>query len=193
MWSATEGWRGWRPVVGVWVVASVVTRTASRSVRRRASVERASCGPHGRMTDATAVLRRDARAMAEKLTIVDVEGDVATAVARIEDELHRLGVTVFAKIDHAAGARAAGLELADEVVLVFGDPAVGTALMQADPQVGIDLPLRMLVWAEDGRTRVAYRDPRRLAVDPASAELATVLGKMNGLLERLARVGAVTG
>ena len=145
------------------------------------------------MTDATAVLRRDARAMAEKLTIMDVEGDVATAVARIEDELHRLGVTVFARIDHAAGARAAGLELPDEVVLVFGDPAVGTALMQADPRVGIDLPLRMLVWAQDGRTHVGYRDPRGLAVDPASAEVATVLGKMNGLLERLARVGAVTG
>ena len=51
----------------------------------------------------------------------------------------------------------------------------------------------MLVWAEDGRTRVGYRDPRGLAVDPASAELAAVLGKMNGLLERLARVGAVSG
>jgi uncharacterized protein (DUF302 family) len=136
---------------------------------------------------------RDARAMAEKLTIVDVDGDVPTAVARIEKTLDRLGVAVFAKIDHAAGARAAGLELADEVVLVFGDPAVGTALMQADPRVGIDLPLRMLVWAEDGRTRVGYRDPPRLAVDPASAELAAVLGKMNGLLERLARVGAVAG
>jgi uncharacterized protein (DUF302 family) len=131
--------------------------------------------------------------MAEKLTIVDVDGDVPTAVARIEKTLDRLGVAVFARIDHAAGARAAGLELADEVVLVFGDPAVGTALMSADPRVGIDLPLRMLVWAEDGRTRVGYRDPRGLAVDPGSAELAAVLGKMNGLLERLARVGAVSG
>src|SRR4051795_13067559 len=77
--------------------------------------------------------RRHARVMAEKLTIVDVEGSVAAAVARIEDALDRLGVAVFARIDHAAGARAAGLELADEVVLVFGDPAVGTVLMQAIP------------------------------------------------------------
>src|SRR3954451_13429755 len=137
--------------------------------------------------------RRHARVMAEKLTIVDVEGSVAAAVARIEDALDRLGVAVFARIDHAAGARAAGLELADEVVLVFGDPAVGTALMQADPRVGIDLPLRMLVWAQDGRTRVGYRDPRGLAVDPASAEVATVLGKMNGLLQRLAREAAGAG
>jgi uncharacterized protein (DUF302 family) len=128
--------------------------------------------------------------MAEKLTIVDVDGDVPTAVARIEKALDRLGVAVFARIDHAAGARAAGLELADEVVLVFGDPAVGTVLMQADPRAGIDLPLRMLVWARDGRTQVGYRDPRGLAVDPASAEVATVLGKMNGLLERLVREAA---
>ena len=128
--------------------------------------------------------------MAEKLTIVDVEGSVAAAVARIEDALDRLGVTVFARIDHAAGARAAGLELADEVVLVFGDPAVGTALMQADPRVGIDLPLRMLVWAEDGRTRVGYRDPRALAVPAA---VAPVLEKLNGLLGRVAREAAVAG
>jgi uncharacterized protein (DUF302 family) len=129
----------------------------------------------------------------EKLTIVDVGGDVPTVVARIERALHRLGVTLFATIDHAAGARAAGLELPDEVVLVFGDPAVGTALMRADPRLGIDLPLRMLVWAQDGRAAVGYHDPRGLAADPAPAELATVLGKMNGLLERLAREATATG
>ena len=132
----------------------------------------------------------DSRAMDEELTIVDVDGDVPTAVARIEKTLDRLGVAVFARIDHAAGARAAGLELADEVVLVFGDPAVGTALMQADPRVGIDLPLRMLVWAEDGRTRVGYRDPRALAVPAA---VAPVLEKLNGLLGRVAREAAVAG
>ncbi len=125
-----------------------------------------------------------------ELTIVDVDGDVRSAVARIERALHRLGITLFATIDHAAGARAAGLELPDEVVLVFGDPAVGTALMQADPRLGIDLPLRLLVWARDGRVAVGYRDPRGLAVDPASAEFAAALEKMNGLLERLVREAA---
>jgi uncharacterized protein (DUF302 family) len=131
--------------------------------------------------------------VAAPLTVVEAELGVAGVVARLERALEEAGIAVFARIDHAAAARAVGLELPDEVVLVFGDPAVGTALMQADPRVGIDLPLRMLVWAEDGRTRVGYRDPRGLAVDPGSAEVTTVLGRMNGLLERLAREAAAAG
>jgi uncharacterized protein (DUF302 family) len=123
--------------------------------------------------------------MAE-LTIVHAEGDVPAVVARIRRALDRLGVTVFAAIDHAAGARAAGLEMPDEVVLVFGDPAVGTALMQADPRVGLDLPLRMLVWSQDGRTAIAYRDPRDLHVESASEPVRAALDRMYGLLERLA-------
>ncbi|MDT7580864.1 MAG: hypothetical protein QOK35_2128 [Pseudonocardiales bacterium] len=125
-----------------------------------------------------------------ELTIVHVDGDVPTVVIRIRQALDHLGITVFATIDHAAAARAAGLELPDEVVLVFGDPAVGTALMQADPRIGIDLPLRVLVWAQDDRTAVGYRDPRALDVDPAPAEIHAVLKRMNGLLERLAREAA---
>lgn len=126
------------------------------------------------------------------LTIADVEGRVPEVVARIEAALDRLGVTVFAAIDHAAAAHAVGLELPDEVVLVFGDPAVGTALMQADPRVGIELPLRMLIWSEGGQTRVGYRDPRRLAVGPASASVSGVLEKLDGLLGRLVREAAGT-
>ena len=117
--------------------------------------------------------------------------DVAEAVARIERALDGLGVTLFATIDHAAGARAAGLELPDEVVLVFGNPAAGTALMQADPRVGLDLPLRMLVWSRHGRTAVGYRDPRGLDIDPAPAPVRTTLAGMHRLLERLAREAAV--
>ena len=124
------------------------------------------------------------------MTIVEVETDVPTAVARIEQALQRLGITVFARIDHAAGARAVGLELPDEVVLVFGDPAAGTLLMQVDPRVGLDLPLRMLVWARDGRTAVGYRDPHRLEIDHVTASVRQVLDRMTGLLERLARAAA---
>jgi uncharacterized protein (DUF302 family) len=125
-----------------------------------------------------------------ELTIVEADADVPTVAARIEQALHEMGVTVFARIDHGAAARAVGLELPDEVVLVFGDPAVGTRLMQAEPRVGFDLPLRMLVWSQNGRTAVGYRDPRELDIDPAPAPVRAVLEGMHALLERLAREAA---
>ncbi|MDD7918772.1 DUF302 domain-containing protein [Actinomycetospora callitridis] len=132
--------------------------------------------------------------MAGRLVVVEAERDVASVVARLERALEEAGIAVFARIDHAAAARAAGLELPDEVVLVFGDPAVGTRLMQADPRVGHDLPLRLLVWEQPGgRTALGYRDPRGLDVDPAAEPVPTILDRMHGLLERLAHDAAAPG
>lgn len=116
--------------------------------------------------------------------------DVATTVRHVTDGLRRRGVTLFAVVDHAAGARDAGLSLPDEVLLVFGNPAVGTGLMQADPRTGIDLPLRMLVWSEDGETRIGFRDPHDLADDFAVGGEAAVLGRLRGLLDQLAAEAA---
>jgi uncharacterized protein (DUF302 family) len=61
-------------------------------------------------------------------------------------------------------ARAEGLELPDEEVIVFGNPRAGTLLMQADPRIGIELPLRILVWAGAQGVELGYDDPRDLAV-----------------------------
>ena len=74
------------------------------------------------------------------------------------------GATVVARIDHAAAAAAVGLALPPTEVLVFGNPRAGTPLMQAAQTIGIDLPLRALVWRDgSGVTRVGYNDPRWLA------------------------------
>ncbi|WP_448618560.1 DUF302 domain-containing protein [Geodermatophilus sp. URMC 65] len=123
--------------------------------------------------------------MSDQLRVSEVPGDVASVVDRLIGGLRVRGVEVFAIIDHAAGARAAGLDLADEVLLVFGNPAVGTALMQADPRSGVDLPLRMLVWSQDGRTRLAYQDPAVLADRYEVGSEQATLGKLRGLLEQL--------
>jgi uncharacterized protein (DUF302 family) len=129
--------------------------------------------------------------VAGELVVVETEQNVPAVVARIEQALRDGDVEVFARIDHAGGARAVGLELPDEVVLIFGDPAVGTRLMQADPRVGLDLPLRLLVWArDDGRAAIAYRDPRGLEIEAAPASVAPVLEGMRALLARLARAAA---
>jgi uncharacterized protein (DUF302 family) len=69
---------------------------------------------------------------------------------------------VFARVDHAAMAREVGLELADEQVVLFGNPRAGTPLMRSDPRVGIDLPLRILIWADASGVSLGYRDPREL-------------------------------
>ncbi len=111
--------------------------------------------------------------------------DVGTTVDRVSAALARRGIALFATVDHAAGARAAGLALDDEVVMIFGNPAVGTALMQSDPRAGIDLPLRLLVWAQDGVTRVAFRDPHELAADHDLAGQTEVLDALRRVLDGL--------
>lgn len=78
-----------------------------------------------------------------------------------------------------------GLELADEQVLVFGDPRGGTLLMQADAAVGIELPLKLLVWDANGVTQVGYHDPTALAEHYALEGSAPVLERMRELLGAL--------
>ena len=74
------------------------------------------------------------------------------------------GISIVAGIDHAAAAAAIGMELRPTEVLIFGNPRAGTPLMQAVQTVGIDLPLKALVWQDEGgTTRLAYNDPQWLA------------------------------
>ncbi len=73
-------------------------------------------------------------------------------------------MTILARIDHAAAAAKVGMTLRPTEVLIFGDPLAGTPLMQAAQTLGIDLPLKALVWQDDaGKTWVAYNDPTWLA------------------------------
>jgi uncharacterized protein (DUF302 family) len=113
--------------------------------------------------------------------------DYGETVRRLLEAIESRGLTVFARIDHAAGAREAGLELADEQVVLFGDPRAGTPLMQGDPRVGIELPLRILVWADADGVQLGYRDPLDLAgAYDVSAEHRPILERMATLLGELA-------
>ena len=114
---------------------------------------------------------------------------VAETVQRLIDALEARKITIFARIDHAEGARRVGLELPAEIVIIFGNPQAGTPLMQQDATVGIELPLRMLVWDDDGATKIAYHDPRALAVHYA-LEAGARLDAMLQLLESLAHEAA---
>src|SRR5689334_6262691 len=90
-------------------------------------------------------------------------GDAEQVEARLREALDAHGLQLFARIDHAAGARKAGVELNPDVLLIFGNARVGSPLMRADPRVGIELPLRMLIWQDPDGTHVGYLDPRELA------------------------------
>jgi uncharacterized protein (DUF302 family) len=80
---------------------------------------------------------------------------VDETVARLTDLLRSKGVTLFALVDHSGEAARVGLTLRPTKLLIFGNPRAGTALMQAAPRSGIDLPLKILVWqGDDGTTWV---------------------------------------
>jgi uncharacterized protein (DUF302 family) len=112
---------------------------------------------------------------------------VNAAVARFTEILEARRVTVFAVIDQAAAAHRAGLELRPTTLVVFGNPAAGTPVMDAVPLTALDLPLKVLIWDEEGQTKVSYRDPVALAVALGTdAELAGKLGVIGALTDALA-------
>jgi uncharacterized protein (DUF302 family) len=88
---------------------------------------------------------------------------VADTVSRFTEMITDKGMTVFAAIDQSAAASQAGLQLRDTVLLIFGNPATGTLVMQAAPLAALDLPLKVLIWDDSGQTKVAYYSPSALA------------------------------
>jgi len=103
---------------------------------------------------------------------------------RLEAEVKVRGMTVFARIDHAEGAAAAGLSLRRTELLIFGNAKAGTPLMPAAQTIGIDLPLKALVWQDGaGDTWISYNDPSWLAKrHELGSETATVVAKMSAAL-----------
>jgi uncharacterized protein (DUF302 family) len=121
---------------------------------------------------------------------LNASGDADQVEARLRKALEAHGLTLFARIDHAAGARKADVELEANVLLIFGNPSVGTPLMRADPHVGIELPLRMLVWKDRDGTRVGYLDPRELADRYALEGNEQTLERQAAVLSTLAAAAA---
>jgi uncharacterized protein (DUF302 family) len=108
---------------------------------------------------------------------------------RLAAEVKAKGMTVFARIDHAAGAADVGLPLRPTEVLLFGNPKGGTPLMQAVQTIGIDLPLKALVWQEGwGTTWVSYNDARWLAQRHGLGHgVDAAINSMVGALDAVAR------
>jgi uncharacterized protein (DUF302 family) len=109
---------------------------------------------------------------------------VDETVSRLLTLVASKGMKVFAVIDHSAEAVHVGLELRDTKVVIFGSPQAGTPVMQATPLVALDLPLKVLVWADGDQTRVSYTAPGALAARyDLTAELAARLAGIDGLTD----------
>jgi uncharacterized protein (DUF302 family) len=106
---------------------------------------------------------------------------------RLEAEIKGNGLTIFAHIDHAAGATAAGLSLRPTDLLIFGNAKGGTPLMQAGQTIGVDLPLKILVWEDaSGQTWLSFNDPHWLAKRHGIDD--TAVAAANGLANALANL-----
>jgi uncharacterized protein (DUF302 family) len=111
---------------------------------------------------------------------------------RLEAELVTKGMRVFARVDHAAGADTAGLPLQPTELLIFGNARGGTPLMQAVRSIGVDLPIRVLVWQDATRdTWLTYNDPRWLARRHGlGRQAAAAVTAMTSMLQILLAVAA---
>ncbi len=111
---------------------------------------------------------------------------VAATVAELTDMITAKGMRLFAVIDQAAEARQAGLELRETVLVIFGSPQAGTPVMAASPLAALDLPLKVLIWADEGQTKVSYYAPAALAASHhLTADLAANLTGINALTDAL--------
>jgi len=129
---------------------------------------------------------------ADGLVTIESKGSFKETLSRLEAALAAKGLTVFARVDHAAGAAEVGMALRPTFLLLFGNPKGGTPLMQADQAAGIDLPLKALVWqGGEGTVFVSYNDPAWIAErHHLGAGIAKPVEAMRALLGNLAKEAA---
>ncbi len=122
----------------------------------------------------------------DNLIVKQSAHSVAETLDRLEGILKKRGLTIFARVDHAAGAKKAGMEMKPTQLLVFGNPKMGTPLMLSNRRIGIDLPIKVLAWEDDkSMVWLAYNDPAYLKSRHGISDKDPVFGKMTGALGKL--------
>lgn len=133
----------------------------------------------------------DARADSAGMIVVPSNNGVAATADKLAAVLTKKGITVFARVDHAAGAKKIGKTLRPTQLLIFGNPKLGTPLLQSKQSVGLDLPLKALVYqATDGKTYIRYNDPAYLAKRHGIGDRKKVFAKMSGALRKFTAAAA---
>lgn len=127
----------------------------------------------------------------EGLVVTSSNASVDETTARLKTALSEKGLTVVATVDHAANARRAGLSLPPTRLVIFGNPKLGTPLMQSERSVAIDLPQKMLIWkGANGQVHVAYNDPGYVADRHGIEGRDKLVDKISQALDGLARTAA---
>jgi uncharacterized protein (DUF302 family) len=130
----------------------------------------------------------DSSSVVEGLRTLPSRFDPKETMDRLETQIRANGMEVFARIDHAAGAAEVGLPLAPTDLIIFGDARGGTPLMQSVQTVGIDLPLKILVWQDAANnTWLSYNEPSWIAQRHGVAGAESTIDKMADLLRTIAR------
>jgi uncharacterized protein (DUF302 family) len=128
---------------------------------------------------------------ADELTIKPSKYTVKETLDRLTTALKDKGIAPVARVDHATAAKAAGLELRPTEVLFFGNPKLGTPLMQANRHVAIDLPMKVLAWEDDaGKVWIGYMAVERLRARYNIDGRDDVLKAMAGALEAFTNAAA---
>jgi uncharacterized protein (DUF302 family) len=129
--------------------------------------------------------------MIEGLTSIRSSFGPKETMDRLEAEIRAQRMTVFARIDHAGAAAVVGLKLAPTELIIFGNARAGTPLMQSVQTVGIDLPLKVLVWEDAaGKTWLSYNEPSWIARRHGVRNAEQVVSKMGAALSAMARKAA---
>jgi uncharacterized protein (DUF302 family) len=124
---------------------------------------------------------------ADGLISIKSSHDVQRTADRLENTLRGKGMTVFIRINHAEGAQKVGKKLRPTELVVFGNPKVGTPLMQCSQSVAIDLPQKALIWEDEtGHVWLSYNDPRYLAKRHGITKCLNVIKKIEKALSNFA-------
>jgi uncharacterized protein (DUF302 family) len=133
----------------------------------------------------------DSLRVIEGLTSIQSSFGPKATMDRLDAEIRAKGLNVFARIDHAAGAAEVGLTLAPTVLIIFGNARGGTPLMQSAQTVGIDLPLKILVWQDSAdKTWLSYNEASWLARRHNVTGAEPVVNSLGALLTAIAKKAA---
>jgi uncharacterized protein (DUF302 family) len=135
-----------------------------------------------------------AAAQADNLVRLRSTRDFAQTVAALDSAITAANLKIFGRVDHAANARGVSLDLRPTTVFIFGNPQVGTRLMQCEQTIAIDLPLKVLVWEDSTKAVfVAYEPPARLTQRHNVQGCGEVVDRITTALRNLSAAATGTG